>query len=123
MYTCGIAAPPGLPTHLRITKVGSDFVQLEWKAPLEDGGSKITGYRVELCDEKSEEWVKIADLKAFDTSYKATGLKDTIGYLFAVSAQNSVGYGEPCETERAVKPKTPEGEILFPSFNRYFHNK
>ncbi|KAK7507540.1 hypothetical protein BaRGS_00001475, partial [Batillaria attramentaria] len=101
--------PPGPPTNLRISKVGPDFITLEWKAPAEDGGSKITGYKFEICDEKSDDWVKVADLKAYDTSYKVTNLKETVGYLFAVSAQNTVGYSEPCETERAIKPKRPEG--------------
>lgn len=101
--------PPGPPNNLRITKVGPDFITLEWKPPLEDGGAKVTGFRLEFCDEKSDDWVKVADLKQYDTSYKVTNLKDTVGYLFAVSAQNSAGYGEPCETERAVRPKRPEG--------------
>ena len=106
-----IAVPPGSPTNLRITKVGPDFVTLEWKPPLEDGGSKVTGYRLEFCDEKSDEWVKVTDLKQYDTSYKVTNLKDGVGYLFAVSAQNAAGYGEPIETDRAVRPKRPEGKL------------
>lgn len=76
---------------------------------MEDGGSRISGYRLEICDESSDQWVKLADLKAFDTNFKVTNLKDTVSYLFAVSAQNAAGYGEPCETETAVSPKKPEG--------------
>ena len=85
---------------------------LEWKPPAKDGGAKVTGYRVERCEETSEEWVKVEDIKSYDTVYKVTGLKEGVGYLFSVSAKNQVGYGEPCETDTAVKPKKPEGEPL-----------
>ena len=70
----------------------------------------MTGYRVEKCEETSEKWVKVEDIKAFDTAYKVTGLKEGVGYFFSVSAKNTVGYGEPCETDAAVKPKKPEGK-------------
>jgi titin len=64
---------------------------------------------VEKCEETSEEWVKVEDLKAFDTNFKVTGLKEGVGYFFSVSAKNSVGYGEPCETDKPITPKKPEG--------------
>ena len=87
---------------------------LEWKPPATDGGAKVTGYRVEKCEETSEEWVRVEDVKSYDTVYKVTGLKDGVGYYFSVSAKNQAGYGEPCETETPVKPQKPEG--------RYFHS-
>jgi titin len=101
--------PPGPPEKLKVNKIGPDYVTLEWQPPTKDGGSKVTGYRVEKCEETSDDWVKVEDLKAFDLTLKVTGLKDTVGYFFAVSAQNSAGLSEPCETDKAVKPKKPEG--------------
>lgn len=97
--------------------MGPDFVSLEWKPPTENGGAKVTGYKVEKCEEDGENWVKVAEIPSFDTSIKVTGLKDTEAYLFAVSAKNSVGYGAPCETEKGIKPKRPEGSISFLSFS------
>ena len=109
-----LTVPPGPPRNLTTSRLGPDHVTLEWKPPAEDGGAKVTGYRVEKCEETSEEWVKVEDVKSYDTVYKVTGLKDGVGYYFSVSAKNQAGYGEPCETETPVKPKKPEG--------RYFHS-
>ena len=104
-----VSVAPGPPEDLCAARVGPDYVTLEWKPPAKDGGAKVTGYRVEKCEETSEEWVKVEDIKSYDTVYKVTGLKEGKGYYFSVSAKNQAGYGEPCETETAVKPKKPEG--------------
>ena len=108
---CVNTVPPGPPRSLTTSRIGPDHLTLEWKPPTEDGGSKVIGYRVEKCEETSDEWVKVEDIKAFDTSYKVTGLKEGVGYFFSVSAKNTAGFGEPCETETAVTPKKPEGMV------------
>ena len=114
-FVC-FSAPPGPPQDLKTSRVGPDYVTLEWKPPAKDGGAKVTGYRVEKCEETSEEWVKVEDIKSFDTVYKVTSLKDGVGYYFSVSAKNQAGYGEPCETDKPIKPKKPEGKHDFSSF-------
>lgn len=98
---------------MHAARVGPDYVTLEWMPPSDDGGSKITAYRIEKCEETSEEWVKVEDIKSLDTAYKVTGLKEGVGYFFSVSAKNQVGFGEPCETEAVIKPKKPEGEYVY----------
>lgn len=113
-------APPGPPSSLKATKVGPDYISLEWKPPSENGGSKITGYKVEQCEEDGENWIKVAEIPSFDTSYKVTGLKDTKAYLFAISAKNSIGYGPACETDKGIKPKTPEGIFYSLILHNYF---
>ena len=105
-----ITVPPGAPEGLQAARVGPDYVTLEWKPPTDNGGSKVTGYRIEKCEEISEEWVKVEDIKALDTVYKVTSLKEGVGYFFSVSAKNTAGYGEPCETEAVIKPKKPDGK-------------
>lgn len=102
--------PPGSPRSLKVTKVGPDYVMLDWKAPLEDGGAKITNYKIEKCEDTSDEWVKVEEVKSYDTSFKVEKLKENVGYYFAVSAKNEVGFGEPAETEDSAKPKKPESE-------------
>ena len=108
-YFVCLSAPPGPPRDLKTSRIGPDYVTVEWKPPATDGGAKVTGYRVEKCEETSEEWVRVEDIKSYDTVCKITGLKEGVGYYFSVSAKNQAGYGEPCETETAVKPKKPEG--------------
>ncbi len=102
--------PPGPPKNVKTSKIGQDFVVLEWKAPVEDGGSKITNYKIEKCDDKSDDWVKVEEVKAYDLTYKVEKLKDNVGYYFAVSAKNEAGYGEAEETDKAAKPKKAESE-------------
>lgn len=110
--------PPDAPSFLRTTKVGQDFVSLEWKAPSHDGGSKITGYMVEKCEETSDKWMKVKSLKPYDTTLKVTDLKENVGYFFAVSAENEAGMSKPCETDSPVTPKRPAGLFLQNNLNR-----
>lgn len=106
--------PPEPPRNLHAARIGADYVTLEWKPPSQDGGAKVTAYRIEMCEETSEEWTKVEDIKSFDTVYKVTGLQEGVGYFFSVSARNQVGFSEPCETDAVIKPKKPEGiEVLF----------
>lgn len=95
---------------MKVTKIGKDFVELEWKAPHKDGGAKITGYIIEKCEETSEAWMKVGSVKAFDTSFKVLDLKENVGYFFAVSAKNEAGLSKPCELDAPVKPKRPAGK-------------
>lgn len=38
---------PGSPGMPEVEEVGSDFVNLSWEKPANDGGGRITGYIVE----------------------------------------------------------------------------
>ncbi|ESO99760.1 hypothetical protein LOTGIDRAFT_141610, partial [Lottia gigantea] len=101
--------PPGQVRNLKPVKVGQNYVFLEWKAPVEDGGSKITSYKIEKSDAKTDQWVKIAEIKAYDNQYKISDLTENLEYYFAVSAGNEAGFGIPEETDSAITPKRPEG--------------
>lgn len=94
-----------------MVNVGSDSASLDWKAPLEDGGSKIAKFVVEKRDEDTDEWVKVATLKSFDTSYKVLGLEEGRGYFFRVYAENEAGPGESLETDTVVRPQKPAGKL------------
>ena len=107
--------PPGPPLSLKIPKLGSDFVMLNWKPPTEDGGSKVTGYKVEKCEEKKKDWAVVEEVSAFDTTCKVTGLKQEVGYFFQVSAKNKVGYGEPAKTKDVFEIEKPTGIFFVPS--------
>ncbi len=51
-------APPSPPTP-KVSDWTRSTVDLEWIAPLKDGGSKILGYWVEYKEEGTEAWVKV----------------------------------------------------------------
>lgn len=100
---------PGSPVDLRTTRVGLDYVVMDWKPPKEDGRSKITNYIVEMREEGSTKWSKIATTKLGEEYYKADFLKTGVPYFFAVSAQNKVGTGERAEITSAIVPQKEAG--------------
>ena len=101
---------PSPPRSLYLSDLDTSSMTLGWKPPLENGGSKITGYCVEKCDELTDDWIWVAEVNPFDTSYKLTDLKVDVGYLFSVTAKNCIGYGNPCLTNSPVKLRRKEGE-------------
>jgi predicted phage tail protein len=96
-----------------VAKAEKDFASLEWKAPTEDGGSKVTSYTVNKKEDKKE-WKIVETIKAFDTSYKVTDLKYDIGYFFSVAAVNEAGPGNAVETTAVVKISKPAGVPSIP---------
>ncbi len=76
-------------------------VSLLWRAPSSDGGSAITGYRIEHSGDGGLTWeasdVAIGDIAKAGTTYtySITGLFTGTAYRFRVSARNANGVGVP----------------------------
>lgn len=87
---------------MKIKSKNTDKVTLEWKAPKDIGGSKVTGYQIFMKEDDSEDWKKIGSVGSFDTSYTAKNLKTDKPYRFAVSAENKIGQGQLAELETPV---------------------
>ncbi len=102
--------PPGTPSGLGAT-IGNVQVVLAWTAPASDGGSSITGYKVERSADAGVSWtVLTASTGSATTSYTATGLTNGAAYSFRISAVNAVGTGTASTTASAtpdVVPGTP----------------
>ena len=90
-----IAQPALLPRNLVVAPVvGREGVlQVSWDAPLNDGGSAITAYRVYWRSEYSgiSSGATVTDLA--NLTYTITGLFDGIPYRVRVRAINGVGGG------------------------------
>lgn len=52
--------PPRFPV---VENIRNDSVVLSWKAPLNDGGSFITGYDIEKCEPPATKWVRVANTR------------------------------------------------------------
>ena len=50
---------PGKPTNLMAEADGSTRIALSWEAPADDGGSEITGYRIEVSPDGSSNWSEL----------------------------------------------------------------
>lgn len=109
-YCYGILDAPSSPSQFKVSKVGPDFVTLDWKPPSSDGGSKVTGYVVKQKKGPDGDWEEVATLKAFDTSYKVPKLKEDQEYFFSITALNKKGAGETSELDTAAVPKRPPGK-------------
>ena len=104
---------PGAPTGLSATAISGTQIDLSWTAPVSDGGSPITGYKIERETGIGNGW----DLIVSDTGSTATtrsdeGLSQGQEYNYRVSAINAVGTGSPSTaasdtTDAATAPGTP----------------
>ncbi len=86
------AVAPGVPTGLTATASGTTRINLSWTAPADNGGSAITGYRIEVSPNGTSNWTGlVANTASTTTTYEHTGLAAGTTRHYRVSAINSVG--------------------------------
>ena len=94
---------PGAPTGLSATADGTSTIDLDWTAPTDNGGSDITGYRIEVSSNGSSGWSnREANTNSTSTTYAHTGLSAGDTRHYRVSAINSVGTGDASSTANAT---------------------
>ena len=91
---------PGPPTGLTATAKGETRIDLSWSAPSDDGGSAVTGYRIEVSEDGSGWSVLEADTSR--TSHTHRGLTGGSTRYYRVSAINSAGTGPHSNTANAT---------------------
>ena len=101
------ATVPGQPTNLTAEAQDTSQIDLRWRAPSNDGGSPITGYRIEISDD-GRSWVDLEiDTEDADTDYSHTGLDPGETVFYRVSARNSAGHGSPSRLATATTLDVP----------------
>ena len=99
--------PPGQPTNLTAEAQDTAQIDLVWRAPSNDGGSPITGYRIEVSDD-GRSWVDLErDTENDDTDYTHTNLAPGSLRYYRVSAINSAGTGSPSRLAFATTLDVP----------------
>ena len=93
---------PGIPADI-VTVPGNSEAAVSWSAP-PDGGSPITGYTVE-----SSTGGHTAAVDGQTFTADVTSLTNGTAYTFTVTAENSVGQGDPSPASQAVTPQGPPG--------------
>ncbi|TLX81877.1 MAG: hypothetical protein E6L00_05215, partial [Thaumarchaeota archaeon] len=94
---------PGAPTGLTATAASSSQINLSWIAPANNGGSAITGYKIERSADNSITWsTPVANTAS--TTYSDAGLVASTAYTYRVSAINLVGTSSPSTTTSATTP-------------------
>ena len=119
--------PPGAPTSLTATADGQSEIDLSWTAPASNGGSLITGYKIEASSTGNSGWSNlVTNTGTTNTTYSHTGLPAGTTRHYRVSAINANGPGTASNvadattdtstdpgltlTVEAVKDEVTEGE-------------
>jgi len=101
----GPATVPGAPA-LNTAAGGISSVALGWSAPVSDGGSAVTGYRVYRGTSAGAETLLVAPAGTGTSYTDATAVNGTT-YFFKVSAVNAVGEGGLSNELSATPAGTP----------------
>jgi len=94
---------PQPPTGLTSSVVSSSQINLSWAAPSNNGGSAITGYKIERSSNGGTNWgTLISNSGSTGTTYSNTGLAANTTYTYRVSTINSVGTSTVSNTASAT---------------------
>src|SRR5712691_11070669 len=100
-----LAVAPSSPSGLAATAVSPSQIILSWTAPTDNGGSAITGYKIERSTDGGTTWsALVANPGNTATTYSDTGLSHTTTYTYRISAINSIGTSS---ASSAVSSTTP----------------
>ncbi len=110
LYIAVRGAPvPGKPTGLSATPSGSDRINLSWTAPADNGGSAVTGYRIEVSTDGATWADLVADTGSTTTTHSHTGLSLGDTRHYRVSAINVNGTGPASDTAVATITSAANG--------------
>ena len=110
------ATKPGVPGHLNVFPHDAGVLDVYWEAPASDGGSDITGYKVQW-KESADSWDTPADVSeatASGTIHTITGLTDGVEYSVRVLATNGVGDSPPSVEQTGTPRETKAPEMVRP---------
>uniref|UniRef100_A0A803VN32 Titin n=1 Tax=Ficedula albicollis TaxID=59894 RepID=A0A803VN32_FICAL len=113
-----VSEPPSPPSKVILVDVTRNSASIKWEKPESDGGSKITGYIVEMQTKGSVKWSACTQVKTLEATI--TGLSMGEEYSFRVIAVNEKGKSDPRELGVPVIAKDieiqPSVELLFNTF-------
>ncbi len=90
--TTGAATAPTAPRSLTATSVGQTTINLSWTAPASNGGTAISGYRIEWSANGTSNWQNVSPAHTgTERIYADTGLNSGTTRHYRVYASNSVG--------------------------------
>lgn len=104
---------PSAPTGLTATTASSSQINLSWTAPSNNGGSAVTGYKIDRSNNGGSTWSTIvSNTGSIGTTYSSTGLTANATYTFRVSAINVVGTSSPSNIVSAKTSATSTGSTV-----------
>ena len=101
------ATVPGSPRSLDAEADGTSRIELSWREPTSDGGSRITGYRIEVSEDGGARWDDlVANSHNTRTTYVHTGLEPATRRHYRVSAINRKGVSRASRVASAITDAT-----------------
>ena len=91
---------------MKVSVRGTGTLEVSWEAPDSDGGSPVTGHRVQW-KEAADSWTASEDVSeeaATGTVHTITGLRDGVEHTVRVIAVNDAGPG-PASAEASATPQ------------------
>ena len=85
--------PPGVPTNIQVFAEGQEAVNLSWSAPMDDGGSPIIAYRIEMSEDTGVTWEMVAEVTTM--TYRHAFPPSGPTRFYRILARNAVGLGVP----------------------------
>jgi len=89
-------------------------INLTWNRP-SDGGSDITGYKIEVKENSGSYSVLDDNTKSTSTTFSHTNLTPDTKYTYKVSAINSLGTGSSSNESSGTPTKAPEPVLVIKS--------
>ncbi len=108
------ARAPDAPDHLNVSPHDENALDLYWEAPANDGGSPITGYKVQW-KEAADSWDTPEDVSeetVTGTNHTIDGLTEGVQYTVRVMATNQIGEGPASAGKNAVPRETRAPEVV-----------
>ena len=110
----GEGEAPGAPRSLTATADGVSAIELDWRAPADEGSSDVIGYRIEVSNDGGDAWSTLArSTTGAATRYRHAGLAPNTTRHYRVYAINSFDEGAPSNVARATTgiplPDAPRG--------------
>ena len=101
------ATVPGSPRSLDAEADGTSRIELSWRAPTSDGGSRITGYRIEVSEDGGASWDNlVANSHNTRTTHVHPGLEPATRRHYRVSAINRIGVSRASRVVSAITDAT-----------------
>jgi len=117
-WTAGVPLSPGKPAVQLSSRSRpqdedsvTDEINISWSIPKDDGGFPITGYKIEMLDIQTNNWIEITFIEGFEPKCTLSNILYGIMYRFRVTAYNDAGPSEPGDPSDPVVIDVPGVQI------------